>query len=29
MKIYNENNQIISNDCEIREQELVKKMILF
>ena len=27
MKIYNENNEIISNDCEIREQELVNKFI--
>ena len=27
MKIYTENNDIISNDCEIREQELVNKFI--
>ena len=27
MKIYNKNNEIISNDCEIREQELVNKFI--
>jgi len=27
MKIYDENKQIISNDCEIREQELVNKFI--
>lgn len=27
MQIYDENNEIISNDCEIREQELVNKFI--